>query len=134
MDKVTIHEFDPVIYPFRLWVAVKPSYEQITSEFGFIGSDGNEIAPTKEQFMPKSAIATTYYVYNKKDSRVGSIVLIWSKKELSVDTIAHESTHVTDLLCDKTNVSGYNFEDGEARAYFTGWVAGCIDKVKRGKA
>lgn len=49
-SKVTIHEFDPVIYPFRLWVAVRPKVEQVAEMFYNLDSSMNRIDVTPDDF------------------------------------------------------------------------------------
>ena len=71
---------------------------------------------------------------DKQTGSFGCLIAMWRPKDLNVGKIAHESSHVTDYLCEVLGVNGFSLDSGEARAYFTGWVADCIDKVKRGKA
>lgn len=133
-EKVKIYEFDPVIYPFRLWVAVRPSFEQVDAEFETIDTEDN-IAPFTKDFLIQhiSCTASCYPAWNKESMRVGALLCIWRKQELTTCVIAHEASHITDYLCDRTGVKGFDMDSGEARAYFLGWVAGCIEKVKQGK-
>lgn len=60
-------------------------------------------------------------------------MVIHLPKQMGVGKIAHEATHVTDYLCERLGLEGYSFNEGEPRAYFTEWVANCIDKVRKWK-
>ena len=133
-DKVTIHEFNPVIYPFRMWVAVRPKVEQIAEKFYNLDTSMNLLPVTPKNFYnSRFSVATTYPMEDKQSGNLGCLVAIWRPKDLDVGMITHESSHVTDFLCDVLGVNGFTIDSGEARAYFCGWVAECIDTVKRGK-
>lgn len=133
--KPKIYMFNPVIYPFKLWVAVEPNPQDIIGKFYGV-SDGNTdelVAFSESEFHKDSHTdATTYQV--RCDGKAGALVIIWFKKRFDVNGISHEASHVTDLMCEYLGVGGFTFIDGEARAYFNGWVAECLDKAKRGKA
>lgn len=128
-----IHEFDPVIYPFRVWVAVKPKVEEVVEKLHHLDMSMNPIKVTADNFYKnKFCVATTFPMENQ-DGFIGMLVAIWRPKDFDCGKIAHEASHVTDYLCEVLGVNGFTLESGEARAYFLGWVADCIDKVKKGK-
>ena len=52
--KVQIHQFDPVIYPLKLWVAKNPTKEAISERFE--EHNGNEV---NAEFT-KYSVASTY--------------------------------------------------------------------------
>lgn len=133
-EKVKIYEFDPVIYPFRLWVAVRPNVEPIAEKFYNLDTSMNLLPVTPEYFYKnRFSVATTYPMEDKKSGYLGCLISIWRPKDLSSSKIAHESSHVTDYLCDVLGVNGFTLDGGEARAYFIEWVVDCIEKVKQGK-
>lgn len=41
--KHQIHEFSPTIYPFRLWVSVNPSFEDVKDKFWLLNNDNERI-------------------------------------------------------------------------------------------
>lgn len=132
-----VHEFNPVIYPMRLWVAISPSYDEVRDKFGFLDEDGNDIS-VESEFKPNdTSIAQTYTVYDKESGWKGCFVTIWRKADVSSGVIAHESSHCADWLDDELgglgSVDGRKFLTGEPRAYYTQWVANCIDDVLNGK-
>lgn len=133
--KAAIYMFNPVIYPFKLWVAVQPKPQDVIGRFyGVSESNADELVAFSESEFHKdsSTDATTYNV--RCDGKVGALVIIWFPKRFDVNGMSHEASHVTDLLCEYLGVTGFDFNGGEARAYFNGWVAECLDKAKRGKA
>lgn len=131
MAKSKVYEFNPVIYPTRLWISIKPTIEEIQKDFILLDDDDEEI-DGKEPFS-RTTIAQTFSVAHRKSTWMGCYIAILLPKQCDVGIIAHESGHVTDWLCDHFGVSGFSFMDGEARQYYAQWVARCMDKVLKGK-
>ena len=127
-----IYEFDPVIYPFRLWVAVNPSPDEIKEKFYGFTTD-NERVEIQDDLNDCFKIATTTIVSDKKSGWVGCFVSIWKPKQMDVKTIAHEASHVADFISEQFGITMDSFENGEAKAYLVGWAADCIEKVKKGR-
>lgn len=117
---IQIHEFDPVIYPFKLWVCAKKNQEAF-SRFKIFLDD------TEIENNPHTA-ATTICAYEVETNNIGILVAFTSKKHMDVKTIAHEARHAGDMLFE---LIGDNPHHSEPAAYYTGWVADCIDKVKK---
>ena len=132
-----IHEFDPLIYPTRLWVSVRPSVADVKETFGFLDEDGNEVSIEDEFTHKDTAIAQTYSVYNKESGWKGCLVTIWKKADVRCGVIAHEALHCTDWLDDEIGglggVDGVLFKTGEPRAYYLQWVADNIEDVLKGR-
>lgn len=127
-----IVEFNPQIYPFRLWVAVNPKHEEVSSKFyGLTGQMERMEMPEFKNSLTN--IATTTLVSDKKDGWMGCLVLIWKPKMLKVNQICHEASHCTDFVCEQFGISSRDFDNGEAYAYLIGWIAECINSVKENK-
>lgn len=132
--KRRIHEFDPVIYPTRLWVAISPDFRSIDRDFYCLDNNGEVVDdPKKDYDGHTSAIATTFLVAHRKSGWKGCLVAVWKRKECGAGICAHEGTHVVDWIDGELGLGGHSFDDGEPRAYLTQWVANCIDRVIRGK-
>lgn len=116
-----IHEFDPVIYPFKLWVSV--GEDAFTNEFSPYPDDGILV-------IEEDKGALTYIVCRNSDYKVGILIYFPKKKYMDINTIAHEARHAGDMLFE---LIGDEPQHSEPAAYFTGWVAECIDKVRRNK-
>lgn len=58
-----IHEFDPLLYPTRIWVGVNVPSEAITEKFYQLLSDGS--VADFEESESSSAVATCYPVADK---------------------------------------------------------------------
>lgn len=135
--KGIIHEFNPVIYPFRLWIGINVPAKAIQERFYAYDMKEDAIFDiTDTDPMGYNAVATTFPVVEKKGLYIGAFVNINKKHNLSLGVIAHEALHVCDLLSDRLGLVGDIkdlFIHGEARAYFVEWVANCINKVKLNK-
>lgn len=124
-QKVLIHQFDPVIYPFKLWVCITDNLSAISERFNEYPS-GNEFEVTNTEKM----LAFTQNVQQKSDGLVGSIIVFKKKKDCITRLIAHESTHAARMLWDHV---GERESGMEADAYLVGWIADCIEKVRLNK-
>ena len=132
--KSRIYEFDPVIYPTRIWVSILPDFKDIDKDFYFLDDDGEVVDNAKEEFDSHyNAVATTFIVAHKKDGWKGCLVVVWRKRDCGTGICAHEATHVYDWLDNELGLHCQEFSNDEPKAYFVQWVANNIDKVLRGK-
>lgn len=131
-----IHEFHPQIYPLRLWVVIQPQFKDIKASFYSFDSANNILEFEEYCFndINDSACATCYPVCRKMDGQKGILCVIKKPKSINVSTITHESIHIVDYFCDMLGIQGFDFDNGEARAYLGGWCASCIDSVIKRKA
>lgn len=122
--KVQIHQFDPVIYPVKLWVVKNPNLNEIKDKF--LVYNNNELNIRNNE----NANATTYnkVVIYKETNKFGVLILIHSK--LSISNISHEATHAARVIWDWLNEDCTGVE---ADAYLVGWIADCIEQVKLNK-
>ena len=125
-----IFEFDPVIYPLHLWVAIKPQ-DKIYDVFRMLDEDYNET--TERVKIQPNNVARTIAVAHRESDIMGCLVYINLPKLFGAGYISHESSHVVDWFCDYLGIGGFSFMDGEARAYLIQWVADCIEKVLKHK-
>jgi hypothetical protein len=125
MAKVIIHQFDPVIYPFKLWVSITDDLTAISERF-IDHKSGKELNTDN---LDKT-IAFTQNVEQKSDRLIGAIIVFGRKGYCSTKIIAHEATHAARMLWDHV---GEDATGMEADAYLVGWIADCIEKVKLNK-
>jgi len=126
MKKPIIHEFDPVIYPLKLWVASEFNVKAIQSLFET--KEGKEL--NFEISNDVNAVTFNRTVVHKKTRDWGALVAINSEKDLGARTISHEATHATRFIWDHLNEDSPGIE---ADAYLVGWIADCIEKVLKNK-
>jgi hypothetical protein len=125
MDKkIQIHQFDPVIYPIKLWIIKKPNLIEVKDKF--LVHNNNELNIQNN----KNAYASTYnkIVIYKETNKFGILILLHNK--LSISNISHEATHAARIIWDWLTE---NCTEAEADAYLVGWIADCIEQVNTNK-
>lgn len=122
---VQIHQFDPVIYPVKLFVIKHPTEEVINNNF-------EEYNGSKISFsIGTHNFAATYNkIVVKKDIQKYGVLINLYRNTLEVSKLAHEATHaarvIWDWLCEDST-------GAEADAYLVGWIVDCIDQVNKNK-
>ena len=121
---VKIHEFDPVIYPLKLWVIVTDNDKELEELFD-IECDVTDFANKNEAIVFPCSL--------KENSKKGVCVVFQNKKYMNTKNIAHESVHIASVIFLECNVD-MRFNNGldEHFAYLVGWAAECCEKVKKG--
>lgn len=115
-----IYEFDPQIYPQKLWVSVGATKEDL-ADF----EDINE--------MSNVSIATTTPICRLKPKKLGGVLIRFrNKHDMTAENITHESVHAAMCILDYCDVA-FHADNQEPIAYMAGWVAKCVEKVKQGK-
>lgn len=123
MKKVEFHEFSPVIYPFKIWVAITSSEEIVRSRF--CEKDGSEVVVNLKDFM-----ATTMYVHAKDSSKKGVLLAFKKRRFMDMNTVSHEASHAAKLIFEEIGAAVAPHEPFE---YLLGWIAECCEKVIKGK-
>jgi len=129
-----IHEFNPIIYPTRLWVADRFATIDEIDELFYGIDDNGEVVSFKDNYTQDvCTMATTYPVSHKKTGWRGCLV-IFHRRDMPLSTLNHEASHCTDWLLSGLGIeSGTTFTNGEARAYYSEWVWNRLYDVKQGK-
>jgi hypothetical protein len=125
MRKTIIHQFDPVIYPVKLWVTITREYNSLAERF----EQGYNNDRLNVEFLENKE-AVTYHVREKSSKLRGVLIVYNGLNYCSVRTIAHEASHACDFIWEYI---GETRKGDEAKAYLMGWIAECIEKVKRNK-
>ena len=89
----------------------------------FLNNDNSEIILEDNSYT--MAFVHGYVVIFKSDGNIGVLVSIINKN-IKVDVIAHEATHVANLIWD---CIGENEPSEEANAYLVGYAAKCINNA-----
>jgi len=116
--KNQIHEFNPLIYPRRLWVTI--SKDTFTDRFDNVSEWDDE------------CYAMVDCVHDKQRNLGGVLVRFENRKAINVETISHESSHIA------MEIFGFigakvDLSNQEPFSYLVGWIADCINQVKTGK-
>ena len=121
-----IHEFDPVIYPRKLWVTYDATTEELNTKFPNGDYYGNRFKDEDSYY------AITYHI-GDADGKGGVLIRFFNKEEsMQPWNIAHEAIHAAGRILQYVGVEA-DFENDEAFAYLTTWIVKCCCKVKEGK-
>ena len=121
-----VFEFDPVIYPYKLWVCLDNHPKKLESLFKeYSGKKMVYIEDDTNRFE-----AFTIPVQKINDSYYGVVVFIRNKASLTYELVAHEATHAAKYLFEHI---GCDTSVHEPLEYVVGWIADCIYKVKTNK-
>lgn len=113
-----VYQFDPQIYPRKLWVAVEVPTEELNEKF---------VDEIKD--MDDSYDAETLPIQQKEPLLGGVLVRFENLKSMRSDNIAHEATHAALEIFDYVDAR-IQYDNQEPFAYLVGWVVKCIDEVK----
>ena len=113
-----VYQFDPQIYPRKLWVAVGVPTEELNEKF---------VDEIKD--MDDSYDAETLPIQQKEPLLGGVLVRFENLKSMRPDNIAHEATHAALEIFDYVDAR-IQYDNQEPFAYLVGWVVKCIDEVK----
>lgn len=127
-----VDEYNPVIYPRKLWVA--KSLDNLGDYFIFLANDGSDREVSYEKMLDDveedGGIMMTCQVIRKCDSKLGVLVILIDLEDLNPTVIPHEAVHVADYYCEQLGIYTQDFSaSNEPYAYLVGWAGGCISKT-----
>jgi len=129
-----IHQFDPVIYPARVWIGINIPFYDVKEKFYGLDISLERAEITEKEYFPDTfSTARTYTVSDKKDGWIGTLVVLWQPKKCDVGIMAHEAVHCADFICESFGIESRGFSGGEPYAYLLQWIVRCIEKVKLNK-
>ena len=120
MKAIKIHQFDPVIYPRKVWVCLGATRKVLEGRFDF----DNEL---DDDMFINGAVTI---MCKEVETGLGGFMVFSPKRVIGINWIAHESCHVADMLFD---FIGESTKTEECHAYLVGWVAECIEKAMKYK-
>ena len=115
---IQVHEFDPVIYPRKIWIT--------TSKNSYF--EGFEELPV----MDKSEDACVCLAKNTARNLGGIFIRFDGRKSMTTSNIAHESVHAALEIFDYVNAR-IEAENQEPFAYLVGFIADCCEQVKKNR-
>lgn len=130
--KSAIYEFDPVIYPIRLWVSKKPNVEFVSSLFYPCNNDGEVVADFDGAFSGIGVSMSTVLVVLKKSSQRGCLVAILWPNVCGAGVCSHEALHFVAYVAGDLGIKLGDFEYSEPLAYLEQWATNCIWSVLTG--
>ena len=120
MEKQKIYEFDPQIYPRKVWVTVGVPFEELKDEF-------EDLKP-----MEEGSDAQVDHLRKLKPEVLGELLVRGEKLDAlkKFGNITHESIHVATEILDYIGAF-HDPKNQELFAYLCGWIAKCMDEVKQ---
>lgn len=113
------YEYDPIIYPRRLFVVLGRK-ETALKAFDGLGD--------KPFDFPAEYNAVTFDNAIRKDTRhYGVLVYFRTKAEITAEVVAHEASHVVDAIEEATGLE----HGGETSAYLIGWIVKCLNEARK---
>lgn len=132
-SKTKVYEFDPVIYPTRLWVCKKPNTEDVAELFYPFNNDGEMVDSFGDVLEYNSGkYANTLIVGNKMSMMRGCLVSIFQPGGCGAGVCSHEGLHYIAYLSEQFDIPLGGFDTSEPLAYLEQWATNCIDSVLRG--
>lgn len=120
MEKQKIYEFDPQIYPRKVWVTVGVPFEELKDEF-------EDLKP-----MEEGSYAQVDHLRKLKPEVRGGLLVRFENLDTlkKFGNITHESIHVATEIFDYIGAF-HDPKNQELFAYLCGWIAKCMDEVKQ---
>lgn len=128
-NKPQIHQFEPTIYPRKLWV-IKGVNALSVIQDNFTEVNCDEIRFDKEFKLGFEAL--TMKVMQKETNFLG--VLVWLRCKTNISIIAHESVHFAGFVFNDCGITmSLACDENEHFAYLFGFCADCINQVATNK-
>lgn len=124
---MVIHQFDPVIYPYKVWVIIDKKPNRIPEKFKEYS--GNPII-FQDSDMDRLEAFTMPVQSKGDDPYYGVILFFRSKRSMDYELVAHESSHAAKYLFEHI---GADCNIHEPFEFVVGWISGCCKEVKNGK-
>lgn len=126
MSKFKINQFDPTLYPRKLWVVEGGTIEDIKRCFSEPETEKDfEI----EQSKVDSSNALTFEAKHKESGYYGVVVWLHNRAEADFGTLTHEAIHAMHLICKACYVYT-DYDNDEPQAYLGGFIGDCLWQTK----
>jgi len=126
MEKVIVHEFDPVIYPRKVWIVVTNNPQILTDHFNYIDDSDNSPFDTAHAFV--------FDCKHRVSGLKGTCICFTKKNAITFENVSHESVHIASSIFNDLGMTiGFNGGRDEHFAYLVGWVADCCNQVRTNK-
>ena len=124
-----IYEFDPVIYPRKLWITYDATPEELNEKFPSGDINGNKFKQEEGYYG-----MTEQVCLQEPDGSNGSggilIRFDGNTKAMTPWNIAHEAIHAAGYICNYVGIAA-DWENDEAFTYLATWIIKCCEEVKQ---
>lgn len=124
-----IYEFDPVIYPTRLWAVKNPNVEEVGKLFYPMDSNGNVVDEFGDALNGDGIYANTIIVGHKETFIRGCLISIFRPSQCGAGVCAHEALHYLAFMSEQFGIPLGDFGTSEPLAYLEQWATNCIWSV-----
>lgn len=118
-----IHEFDPVIYPRKVWITYDATPDELNVVFPTGDTNGNKFKQEEGYY------GITDRVCRGTDNKGGVLIRFENKEAMTAWTIAHEAIHAAGFICHYVGIAA-DFANDEAFTYLASWIVKCCEEVK----
>ena len=117
-----IHEYDPIIYPRKVWITYDATLEELNQEFpnGYIGGD---------KFVEEKSSFGSTYKTGDKENNGGVLIRFEGKEAMTSWNMAHEAVHAAACICDYIGIAA-DWDNDEAYAYLVSFIVKCCEETK----
>jgi hypothetical protein len=125
--RTKIHQFAPVIYPIKLWIAISKDGKELNGLFRHKATD--EVIRF-EEYNVENFEAMAFRVSEVESNCVGVLIVFTKRTYMTCKTITHEAVHAAGYVFQHI---GQQIDSEEPFAFLTGWIADCCWRMKDGK-
>lgn len=126
---MAIFEFNPTIYPRRLWVVKGNDNEFVKDKF--CKRDGSDIDFYDNEDDNPSLCTVFGNIKERETGNFGMLVCIY--EDVQLDHIAHEAYHIASEIFRDIGAE-HDIDNQEPAAYLIGWCARCISSANESKS
>ena len=119
-----IYEFDPVIYPRKLWITYDATPDELNEYFPTGDINGNK-------FTDEEGYEGITYRTADKNNKGGVLIKFAGKEYMQSWNMLHEAIHAAGHICQYVGIQA-DFENDEAFTYLATWIMKCCEQVKKG--
>lgn len=125
---IQVHQFDPLIYPFKFWIVVNKTPFVLSEHF--TEYNGSEIVFTETDGSIDRTNAFVMKVKHKETRCYGAVLYFTSKSIMSPGIMAHEASHAAKDLF--THI-GADINPHEPFEYLLEFIVDCCEQVRKNK-
>ena len=124
-------EYNPQIYPRRLWVMYDTSEEEIDK--CFTDKYGNPLDHGDEPMSNGSYGGAVYdECVSKAGGYLGNLVVFPKRRDMTLRNVSHEALHTLLSIYDVCGLELVPKGKNEHLTYLMGWISDCIDNARLG--
>lgn len=119
-----IYEFDPIIYPRKIWITYDATSDELNKKFPSGDYNGN-------RFVDENSCYGVTYRTSDRNNRGGILIRFCDKEEaMEPWNMVHEAIHAAGHIFSYIGVNA-DFDNDEPFAYLVSWIVKCCYKVKK---